>query len=69
MKLADRTAVVTGAASGQGRAVARLFAAEGAAVAVADIDAAGGAETVSKIESRGGRGLFVHCDVSRVEEV
>ncbi len=51
--------VVTGGASGIGRALAEGLAAEGAAVVVADVDEAGLAETVKRIEARGGRALAV----------
>jgi len=57
-------ALVTGAASGIGRAAAEIFAREGAAaVAVADVDAAGGRETAARIEARGSRSLFLEVDV------
>jgi NAD(P)-dependent dehydrogenase (short-subunit alcohol dehydrogenase family) len=64
MKLDGRIAVVTGAASGLGRACATLFAQEGAKVVVADIQDAAG-EAVAKDLG----GLYVHTDVSRAEEV
>jgi len=67
--LEDKVAVVTGAAMGIGRESARIFAREGAAVVVADIDDAGGHETVASIEAAGGRAAFVHCDVSVQSEV
>jgi len=56
--------VVTGGASGIGRALAEGLAAEGAAVVVADVDEAGLAENVKRIEARGGRALAVRTDVS-----
>jgi NAD(P)-dependent dehydrogenase (short-subunit alcohol dehydrogenase family) len=62
--LDDRVAVITGSASGQGRAAAQLFASEGAAVLVADIDDAGAAETVRLVEGAGGQAMAVHSDVS-----
>lgn len=61
---AGKTALVTGAGSGIGRASARRFAEEGAAVVVADVDAAGGRETVDLIEDDGGDGTFVEADVA-----
>lgn len=64
-----RTAVVTGAASGMGRASARLLAAEGAHVTVADIDRAGGEETVRLITEAGGRGDFQSVDVAEPKQV
>jgi NAD(P)-dependent dehydrogenase (short-subunit alcohol dehydrogenase family) len=67
-RLQGKVAIVTGGASGIGRATARLMAAEGAAVCVGDIDEAGGLQTVAEIEAGGGVGLFVHADVSRADE-
>lgn len=65
LNLAEKVALVTGAGSGIGRATARLLAAEGAVVVVADIDAAGAEETVHLVESAGGRARAVAGDVSR----
>lgn len=66
--LAGRAALITGAASGQGRAAALLFARHGARVAVIDIDDGGAKETVGMIEDGGGEAIAVHADVSvRVE--
>jgi len=61
---------VTGAASGIGRACAVRFAAEGAAVIVADLEPArpGGEETVRTITEAGGRAEYFACDVSRAED-
>ena len=69
MKLEGRVAVITGAASGIGRATAILFAAEGAAVLAADVQDDAGAQTVDTIRAAGGRAEFVHADVSRSEDV
>ena len=66
--LAGRAALITGAASGQGRAAALLFACHGARVAVIDIDDGRAKETVGLIEDGGGEAIAVHADVSvRVE--
>ncbi len=62
--LEGKRALITGGASGIGRATALLFAREGAAVAVADRDEAGGQETVERIRKGGGRAIFVACDVT-----
>lgn len=62
--LGDDVALVTGAASGQGRAAALLFGAHGARVVVADVNDAGAAETVAQLESQGSEGVAVHADVS-----
>jgi len=68
-KLAGRVAVVTGGASGIGRAIARRFAAEGARVAVADIDAAGAAGVVREVEGAGGSAMGITTDVAVVANV
>lgn len=62
--LADKVALITGAASGQGRAAALLFGAQGAKVVVADFNDEGAAETVKMLEEQGSEGLAVHADVS-----
>jgi NAD(P)-dependent dehydrogenase (short-subunit alcohol dehydrogenase family) len=64
-----RVALVTGGASGLGRASALAFAADGARVVVADVDEAGGAETVAAIEHAGGEALFVPTDVTEEGQV
>ena len=63
MKLEGRVAIITGAASGLGRASARLFAKEGAQVVAADIVADDGEETARLIREDGGEAIFVQVDV------
>jgi NAD(P)-dependent dehydrogenase (short-subunit alcohol dehydrogenase family) len=67
--LTDKSALVTGAASGIGRATARRLATAGANVAVVDVDVEGGEETIEMIEEEGGTAEFIETDVSRGEEV
>jgi NAD(P)-dependent dehydrogenase (short-subunit alcohol dehydrogenase family) len=62
--LKEKVALVTGGASGIGRATALLFASSGAAVSVVDLDEAGGAAVAREITGAGGRALFVNADVS-----
>lgn len=72
MRLADKTAIVTGAASGIGRAIARTFAAEGARVVLADVRETpieGGAPTLELINAAGGRAESLPTDVTRWAEV
>lgn len=64
MRLQGKSAVVTGAASGFGAGIARLFAAEGAGVIVADVNDQAGRGIVSEIERSGGQAVYVHADVS-----
>ena len=64
MRLNDKTAIVTGAGRGIGRAVALRFAEEGAKVVVDDVNDALGTETVAAITDAGGEALFVNADVS-----
>lgn len=61
--LASKTALVTGAGSGIGAAIAEVFAEAGAHVFVADRDAAAGRETVTRITAAGGRAEFLPLDV------
>jgi NAD(P)-dependent dehydrogenase (short-subunit alcohol dehydrogenase family) len=62
-------AFVTGAAGGMGRAISLAFAAAGATVVMADIDAAGGAETERQVRDTGGTGTFVATDISDPDQV
>lgn len=69
MKLSDQVAIVTGGAHGIGLGVATRLAADGAAVVIADIDAAGAEAAASQITSSGGRALALSCDVSDATQV
>ncbi len=64
-----KVAIVTGGASGIGRATARLFAQEGARVAVLDRNEAGGQQTIEEIRANGGVAIFRLADVSIAHEV
>lgn len=69
MSLLDKkTAIVTGAASGIGKAIATLYAKEGAQVVVSDLDEAGGKETVDEITRAGGKAIFFKADSSSPED-
>lgn len=69
MRFQDRVAVVTGGASGFGEAISYRFAAEGASVVVADLDAEGASRVSRVIESSGGRAVVSEVDVSRAAQV
>ena len=69
MLLENRVALITGAASGIGRATAQLFARQGARVAVVDVNEPGGQETVESIRQSSGDAFFVRTDVGKMDEV
>lgn len=69
MEINGKAAVVSGAGSGIGRAIALALVLKGAKVIVADIDEKGGRETVDLLGARGGVGVFRRCDVTRTEDL
>lgn len=68
VELDRKVALVTGAASGIGRAVALAYARSGARVVVSDVDAAGARETVALVHREGGYAFFQAADVSRADD-
>ncbi|HZG85968.1 SDR family oxidoreductase [Paenibacillus sp.] len=69
MRLSGKVAVVTGAASGMGKAIAELFAAEGAKVVVSDLNLESASQVVRGIEERGGSAIAVQSNVALEEDV
>src|SRR4051812_7591757 len=69
MRLNGKVAAITGGARGIGRATARLFAAEGAIVALGDVEAAGAEEVAGEIASSGGKALAMALDVGDAAQV
>ena len=68
-RVAGTAAIVTGAASGIGRATAEVLAREGASVCVADIDEARGRQVAGEIRAAGGQAIFVRADVAARDDV
>ncbi len=68
MRLKDKVAVITGAASGIGRETCLLFAEQGAKVVAVDINEKEGTETIRKIHDTGGQALFFKADVSNAAD-
>lgn len=69
MKLQDRVAVVTGAASGMGKSIAELYAKEGAKVIVADLNLEGAEQVAAGIVSNGGVAKALKVNVALVEDI
>src|SRR5947209_5281732 len=69
MDPSGKVALVTGGGSGIGRATSIRLAKDGASVVVADLDDAGGGETVRMIEGDGGNAAFVHADVTKRADI
>lgn len=69
MRMAGKTAIVTGGAAGIGEATARLIAEEGGEVLIADVDEERGEAVAASIRESGGTAVFVRTDVSREEDV
>jgi NAD(P)-dependent dehydrogenase (short-subunit alcohol dehydrogenase family) len=63
-KLENKTAVVTGASSGMGKSIARLFALNGAKVVVVDLNPDNAMDVAEMIRLEGGRAIGLKCDVS-----
>jgi 3-oxoacyl-[acyl-carrier protein] reductase len=69
MQFANRVALITGAGRGIGAATAKIFAQNGAAVTITDMDLGPAEETAAEIREAGGRALAVACDVTSREQV
>jgi NAD(P)-dependent dehydrogenase (short-subunit alcohol dehydrogenase family) len=69
LRLDGKVAMITGAGSGQGRAAALLFARQGAAVTVAELNPEAGLDVAGQIRSEGGRAVAVSCDVALAGQV
>jgi len=69
MRLKDKVTIITGSASGMGRAAAELFAREGASVVVTDIATDAGEETARKIRDTGSKAIFVAANAAKENDV
>src|SRR5882672_9774559 len=68
-RLKNQVAWISGAASGMGEGIARLFAQEGAAVALVDVQAAKGEAVAQQIRAAGGQAAFFECNVRKENAV
>ncbi|MBW1642376.1 MAG: SDR family NAD(P)-dependent oxidoreductase, partial [Deltaproteobacteria bacterium] len=68
MRLKDKTAIITGAASGIGRETALLFAEEGASILAVDVNEEGVNETTTLITDKGGKADYILADVSKASD-
>jgi NAD(P)-dependent dehydrogenase (short-subunit alcohol dehydrogenase family) len=68
MRLKDKVALITGGSSGIGRETALLFAAEGAAIVVVDLNDEAGQKVVQEIEAAGGKAVYAHADISKAAD-
>jgi NAD(P)-dependent dehydrogenase (short-subunit alcohol dehydrogenase family) len=66
--LENKVAIVTGGGSGIGKAIAILYAAEGAKVVISDVDEQGANATLAEIKSKGGEATFIKADTSKPED-
>ncbi len=69
MRLVNKASIVTGAASGIGKAIAQAFAREGAAVVILDTNTAKGEAVAAELKAQGARACFVPCDVGDSRQV
>ena len=69
MKLENKKVIITGGASGMGKATAKLFCNEGAKVAIMDINKDEGEKTVNEINSTDQKAFFFHTDLTKSNEV
>jgi 2-keto-3-deoxy-L-fuconate dehydrogenase len=68
-RLDNKTAIITGGGSGIGKAIATVFAQQGASVHILDMDEQGATNVVKEITTAGGKGQFYKCDVSKQADV
>jgi NAD(P)-dependent dehydrogenase (short-subunit alcohol dehydrogenase family) len=66
--LKNKTAIVTGAGSGIGKAIAILYAAEGAKLVLTDLDDAGGNDTLASMSKQGGEAIYIHADTANADD-